>query len=99
MALSLFASEADDVINPIGTPVQELKMRILSRRHFLKNGVAAVGALAAFGVVAEASPILAMAEDATSRSAAEKSRVYFTRELSAEGLRKIYALVIGTLTG
>lgn len=74
-------------------------MKTLSRRHFLKNGVAAVGALATFGALAKASPAWAMADDAKATAPTERAKVYFTKDLSAEGLRKIYALVNRPLTG
>lgn len=74
-------------------------MKTMSRRHFLKNGTAAVGALVTLGVLTKANPVLAMTEGAKGTVSAEKSKVYFTRDLSAEGLRKMYALVNQPLTG
>lgn len=74
-------------------------MRTISRRHFLKNGATTVGALATLGALSKINPVWAMAEDATITAATEKSKVYFTRDLSAEGLRKMYALVNRPLTG
>ena len=74
-------------------------MKTMSRRHFLKNGAAAVGTLAAIGTLAQVNPILAMAEDTTNTTLTGKSKVYFTKDLSADGLRKMYALVNQPLTG
>lgn len=71
-----------------------------SRRTFIKTGAVAVGALAAAGILPGINTAIA-ATNATgaSQSAGVKAKVYFTQELSAASLRKMYALVSGPLTG
>ncbi|WP_298065924.1 DUF362 domain-containing protein [uncultured Mailhella sp.] len=59
----------------------------LSRRDFVKQGLFTAGAVAA-GL----APSLA-------RAASEPAKVYFTRDLSAEGLLKLYALVNENISG
>ncbi|MGE9985306.1 DUF362 domain-containing protein [Desulfovibrio sp. SGI.169] len=61
-----------------------------SRRDFLKGGALTAGALAA-GVFLKSAPVLG--------AAPEKARVFFTRDLSAEGLLKIFANVNAGLSG
>lgn len=73
--------------------------KAVSRRTFIKSGATAVGALAAFGALSKVAPALAASGSAESAAATDKAKVYFTRELSAESLRKMYALVNGPLTG
>lgn len=62
-----------------------------SRRDFLKGEAAAFGAVAAASVL----PNVGSAFAATG----EKAKVYFTRDLSAEGLRRIYGAVGRPLSG
>lgn len=62
----------------------------ISRRTFLKGSTLAVGALALSG--AAATGVAFAAPEST-------SPVFFTRDLSAEGLRKIYARVNHGMTG
>lgn len=62
----------------------------LSRRSFLKGSAATVGALAT-GVLPQTN--WALAEPAA------KSRVYFTRDISVEGLLKMYAQINQELRG
>ncbi|MDR1827648.1 MAG: DUF362 domain-containing protein [Methylobacteriaceae bacterium] len=59
----------------------------LSRRGF----IAATGALAVSGIASEGS--------AAPAAAPGKAKVYFSREISAASLRRLYALVNGGLTG
>lgn len=61
----------------------------IERRTFIKAGLASVGAAAA-GL----SPL-----GTREVRAAEKPRVYFTKDLSAESLIKMYRLVSGNITG
>lgn len=61
----------------------------ITRRNVLKKGAAVIGA-AALGS-------RAMLESACAQS--ERPKVYFTKDLSAEGLKKMYALVGGGLKG
>lgn len=66
---------------------------LLSRRHFLKASVATLGALTAARLCPSTLPALA------AETNAEKSKVYFTTDISAEGIRKLYALVNQGITG
>lgn len=59
-------------------------MNGFSRRGFLKSGTLAAGALAA-GVFLKHGPALAAPQ--------EKARVFFSREISAQALQKLYARV------
>lgn len=59
-------------------------MNGFSRRGFLKSGTLAAGALAA-GVLLKHSPALAAPQ--------EKAQVFFSREISAQALQKLYARV------
>lgn len=61
----------------------------LTRRAVLKTGAAALGAAVLSRIIPEAH----------AASPKEKSKVYFTRDLSAEGLKKMYALVNGEIKG
>ena len=58
----------------------------VSRRNFIKAGLLTAGAVAS-GL----SPVAA--------SAAERPKVYFTRDLSAESLLRLYRMVNGNITG
>lgn len=69
---------------------KEDAMNGYSRRDFLKGGALAAGALAT-GVFWKDGPALA--------AAPEKARVFFTRDLSAEGLLKTFANVNAGLSG
>lgn len=64
----------------------------ISRRKFLKDGAAALGVAAASGILPGVEPLLAA-------SAGAKPKVYFTRDLSAEALGKMYDLVKEPLNG
>ncbi len=61
----------------------------IERRTFIKAGLASMGAAAA------GMPLLGTREV----RAAEKPKVYFTKDLSAESLIKMYRLVSGNITG
>ena len=69
---------------------KEDAMNGYSRRDFLKGGALAAGALAT-GVFWKDGPALA--------AAPEKARVFFTRDLSAEGLLKTFVNVNAGLSG
>ena len=71
----------------------------LSRRTFLKNGAVTVGALAAVSVLGKINPVLAAASEQGKAMAGGKAKVFFTKDLSSEGLRKLYALVNQDITG
>lgn len=73
-----------------------------SRRHFLQGGSLVLGALAAAPLAAQLSAGSALAGTASPATAASqdgKATVYFTRDLSAAGLAKLYAKVNAGLTG
>lgn len=63
--------------------------RELSRRTFLKGGAAAVGALAT-GVFPQGHGMAAPQE---------KAKVFFTRDISIDGLLKVYGHISGAMTG
>lgn len=63
----------------------------LSRRGFVKGGAAVVGSLAAATTISKAG--------AATTSSQEKAQVFFTRDISAEGLKKLYALVNQNISG
>ena len=65
-------------------------MNEFSRRDFLKNGTLTAGALA-MGLSLKGGPALA--------APLAKAKVFFTRDLSAEGLLNIYAKVNEGMTG
>lgn len=81
-------------------PMEERNMSSqFSRRNFLKTGVAAIGAVAAAGMLAKVDPALGSANNVQGVAHGEKAKVYFTRDLSAESLRKMYGLVKQPLAG
>jgi uncharacterized Fe-S center protein len=57
----------------------------VSRRDFLKGGAVALGTVAAARTLRNVDPVFAAQEG--------KAEVFFSRDLSAEGLRKLYARV------
>lgn len=67
----------------------------ISRRDFLKGGTLALGAAALSNITGELGNALA----SSGNNAQEKATVYFTKDLSAEGLRKMYAKVNQGMTG
>ncbi len=72
----------------------------VTRRDFLKGGVSAVGALAAAEILLHAGPALsAIQGERASITAPNNPQVYFTKELTAESLQKMYRLVSASLTG
>jgi uncharacterized Fe-S center protein len=72
----------------------------LSRRAFLKSGAVTIGAVAAASVLAKVDPALAVAEGQSGSTVASgQSKVFFTRDISVEGLRKMYAAVNQGLNG
>lgn len=62
----------------------------MSRRNFLKTSTVAVGALTLGGL---------LPADTFAHTGATKPKVFFTRDISAEGLRKLYAMVNHGMTG
>lgn len=72
----------------------------VTRRDFLKGGVSAVGALAAAEILLHAEPALsAIQGERASITAPNNPQVYFTKELNAKSLQKMYRLVSSSLTG
>lgn len=70
-----------------------------SRRNFLKSGAVAVGALATTGVLGRIESALAASQGEVMPQAETGARVFFTKDLSAEGLQKMYVQVAQNLTG
>ena len=74
--------------------------KFLSRRTLIKTGAATVGALAVAGILPNIDAVFAAAQGAEkTQPDGAKARVYFTKDLSAEGLRKMYNLIRQPLTG
>ena len=69
---------------------------MLTRRHFLAGSFAAAAAATGSVRAAEAP---ASANSGTASAGTERAKVYFTRDLSADGLLKLYALVNGGISG
>ncbi|WP_291447871.1 DUF362 domain-containing protein [Desulfovibrio sp.] len=67
----------------------------LSRRDFLKGSALTLGAAALSGVTGGLESAFAAPQE----SAQKKAAVYFTKDLSPEGLRKVYACVNQGITG
>ena len=70
----------------------------LNRREFLKAGAAALGVAAVGGLAAPASGI-AEAPGTTATAGAQRPKVWFCREITAENLLKMYAMVNQSITG
>lgn len=71
-----------------------------SRRSFLKNGALALGAFAAASVLPGMDPALAAVHgQGTLPASGEKANVFFTRDISVEGIRALYARVNGGISG
>lgn len=71
----------------------------LSRRHFLKTSAVALGALTAANLLPNANPVLASSAAEKETSAGTRAKVYFTKDLSAEGIRTLYAKVNEHISG
>ena len=89
---------------PMDTPpfsAKETSMTTsISRRRFLKSGAVTLGACMAAGVLAGSESALADSQKHGAHSLpGQKAKVFFTGDLSAEGLRNIYARVNQNLTG
>lgn len=67
----------------------------VSRRTFLKSSTLAVGALALSGIAGGLDSAFAAAQEGSR----PKAKVFFTKDLSPEGLRKLYAQVNQGITG
>ena len=67
----------------------------ISRRNFIKSGALAVGALTLAGVSGGIENAVAAARGGSR----PRSTVYFTKDLSPEGIRKLYAMVNQGITG
>ena len=71
-----------------------------SRRTFLKSGALALGAIAAASVLQKATPALAADLGQGTRGAdGKKAKVFFTRDISAEGIRALYTRVNEGISG
>lgn len=71
-----------------------------SRRHFLKGGAFALGACVAAKVLAQGDTVLAQEQSPQPAPApVGRAKVFFTQDLSAEGLRAMYAKVNQGMTG
>lgn len=71
-----------------------------SRRSFLKSGALALGAFAAASVLPGMDPALAAVQgQGTLPASGEKANVFFTRDISVEGIRALYARVNGGISG
>ena len=73
----------------------------MSRRIFLRNGAGVIGAFMAAGALPSSIyPVFAAAQgQSNSIVSGEKAKVFFAREISVEGLRKVYAHVNQGLIG
>ena len=74
-------------------------VRSFSRRNFLKSGVVTIGAFAATSVLSGVKPIFAASEAQSGTVAGEKAKVFFTKDISANAMRKLYSLVNQHITG
>lgn len=75
-------------------------VKSLSRRDFLKSGAVTVGAVAATSVLAKVDPALAAAGSQGSNAVSSSTaKVFFTKDISVESLRKMYAAVNQGLVG
>lgn len=72
----------------------------VSRRNFLKSGAVALGAIVATNVLPGAGSVLATPQEQGSRAVSGgKAKVYFTEDISVEGMRNLYARVNENITG
>lgn len=71
-----------------------------SRRNFLKNGALALGALASAGVLPSVSPALAALQAQEQHTApGGKAKVFFTRDISVQGIQALYGRVSENISG
>ena len=70
------------------------KLTSISRRNFLKTGTTAAGAFALCCLMPDGGISKAIANNRS-----EAAKVFFTKEISAKGLRRLYALVNQSMTG
>lgn len=75
----------------------EVDMTALSRRDFMKGSAATLGTVALGGLSLPVPSLAAQRGEGT--HAHGKATVYFSRECSAEALKKLYAKVNGHITG
>lgn len=69
-----------------------------SRRSFLQTSALALGALATTGLWPRIAPVWAASPD-TQTPPGEKAQVFFTRDISAQGIRALYAKVNEGISG
>ena len=70
-----------------------------SRRFFLKSSAAAVGVAALANMAGGRVSAAALSTEKTENNGQNKATVFFTKDLSAAGLRKLYARVNQNMTG
>lgn len=75
------------------------KSKSISRRVFLKGSVLAVGGAALTGMAGGLDSAFAAFAENVADGGQEKATVFFTRDISAEGLRKLYARVNRGMSG
>lgn len=68
---------------------------IISRRNFIKGSALTLGALTLAGITGGIESAVASALG----DSKPRSKVYFTKDLSPEGIRKLYAMVNQGITG
>ncbi len=71
----------------------------ISRRFFLKSSAAAVGVAALANMAGGRVSAAALSTEKTENNGQNKATVFFTKDLSAAGLRKLYARVNQGITG
>lgn len=75
------------------------KSKSISRRVFLKGGALAVGGAALAGMASGFDSAFAASAENDAGGRQEKATVFFTSDISAEGLRKLYARVNRGMSG
>lgn len=75
------------------------KPKSISRRVFLKGGALAVGGAALTGMTGGLGSAFAASAGNVANSGREKATVFFTRDISTEGLRKLYDRVNQGMSG
>lgn len=69
---------------------------LYSRRNFLKGSALTLGTLATAGLFSQANSVFAATQQGSDSNTA---KVFFTKDLSVDGLRKLYAQINQGLTG
>lgn len=72
----------------------------VSRRNFLKSGAVALGTVAAASVLSGVGSVWAATQgQGSGATLGDKAKVFFTKDISVEGMRKLYAKVNENITG